>query len=87
MIKTPGVTRYLQLNSPSARHSLSFRRGLVFPDQRTGHTIHAANPDPLVMVVDGNAGLLRHARRIQRLVPALLPCKGQVHIVKVPEFL
>lgn len=39
---------------PICPHSLA-SRGLVFPD-REQITIHSANPDPLVLIVDGNAG-------------------------------
>ncbi|HIK44961.1 MAG TPA: NAD(+) kinase [Leptolyngbyaceae cyanobacterium M65_K2018_010] len=49
---TPGVP-VTQL-IPICPHSLA-SRGLVFPDQEQV-TIHSANPDPLVMIVDGNAG-------------------------------
>lgn len=49
---TPGVP-VTQL-IPICPHSLA-SRGLVFPDHEPV-TIHSANPDPLVMVVDGNAG-------------------------------
>lgn len=49
---TPGVD-VTQL-IPICPHSLA-SRGLVFPDTELV-TIHSANPDPLVMVVDGNAG-------------------------------
>ncbi|MBE7380859.1 MAG: NAD(+) kinase [Leptolyngbya sp. SIO1E4] len=49
---TPGVS-VMQL-IPICPHSLA-SRGLVFPDAEPV-TITSANPDPLVMVVDGNAG-------------------------------
>ncbi|MBE9112687.1 NAD(+) kinase [Nodosilinea sp. LEGE 07298] len=49
---TPGVS-VTQL-IPICPHSLA-SRGLVFPD-REQVTIHSANPDPLVLIVDGNAG-------------------------------
>jgi NAD+ kinase len=49
---TPGVP-VLQL-IPICPHSLA-SRGLVFPNSEP-ITITAVNPDPLVMVVDGNAG-------------------------------
>ncbi|MBF2034030.1 MAG: NAD(+) kinase [Leptolyngbyaceae cyanobacterium T60_A2020_046] len=49
---TPGVP-VTQL-IPICPHSLA-SRGLVFPDSEIVH-INSANPDPLVMVVDGNAG-------------------------------
>ncbi len=49
---TPGVP-VTQL-TPICPHSLA-SRGLVFPDTEAV-TITSANPDPLVMVVDGNAG-------------------------------
>ncbi|MBE9080502.1 NAD(+) kinase [Romeria aff. gracilis LEGE 07310] len=48
----PGVS-VLQL-IPICPHSLA-SRGLVFPDSETVK-IASANPDPLVLVVDGNAG-------------------------------
>ncbi|HEY9735180.1 MAG TPA: NAD(+) kinase [Trichocoleus sp.] len=49
---TPGVS-VMQL-IPICPHSLA-SRGLVFPDAEPV-VIRSANPDPLVMVVDGNAG-------------------------------
>jgi NAD+ kinase len=49
---TPGVS-VTQL-IPICPHSLA-SRGLVFPDHELV-TIHSANTDPLVMIVDGNAG-------------------------------
>ncbi|NEQ49767.1 MAG: NAD(+) kinase [Leptolyngbya sp. SIO3F4] len=49
---TPGVS-VLQL-IPICPHSLA-ARGLVFPSAETV-MVSSANPDPLVMVVDGNAG-------------------------------
>ena len=49
---TPGVS-VLQL-IPICPHSLA-ARGLVFPSGETV-MVSSANPDPLVMVVDGNAG-------------------------------
>lgn len=49
---TPGVS-VMQL-IPICPHSLA-SRGLVFPDSEPV-IIRSANPDPLVMVVDGNAG-------------------------------
>lgn len=49
---TPGVS-VTQL-IPICPHSLA-SRGLVFPDHEPV-AIRSANPDPLVMVVDGNAG-------------------------------
>lgn len=49
---TPGVP-VMQL-IPICPHSLA-SRGLVFPDTEPV-VIRSANPDPLVMVVDGNAG-------------------------------
>jgi NAD+ kinase len=49
---TPGVSVFQLI--PICPHSLA-SRGLLFPD-RESVAIHSANPDPLVMVVDGNAG-------------------------------
>jgi NAD+ kinase len=49
---TPGVPVFQLI--PICPHSLA-SRGLVFPDGEEV-SIHSANPDPLVMVVDGNAG-------------------------------
>lgn len=49
---TPGVS-VTQL-IPICPHSLA-SRGLVFPDHEAV-SIHSANTDPLVMIVDGNAG-------------------------------
>ncbi len=51
-VLTPGVP-VTQL-IPICPHSLA-SRGLVFPDSESVE-INSANPDPLVMVVDGNAG-------------------------------
>jgi len=51
-VLTPGVP-VTQL-IPICPHSLA-SRGLVFPDHERV-ILHAANPDPLVMTVDGNAG-------------------------------
>lgn len=51
-VLTPGVP-VMQL-TPICPHSLA-SRGLVFPDSELV-SITSANPEPLVMVVDGNAG-------------------------------
>ena len=77
---TPGVP-VLQL-IPICPHSLA-ARGLVFPSAETV-TVSSANPDPLVMVVDGNAGCyVAPGDRVQ-LQAARFPAK--FIRLKDPEF-
>ncbi|MBU6230679.1 MAG: NAD(+) kinase [Cyanobacteria bacterium REEB459] len=77
---TPGVP-VTQL-IPICPHSLA-SRGLVFPDQERV-IIHAANPDPLVMTVDGNAGC--YVMPEDRVSTCRSPYQAQFIRLRSPEF-
>lgn len=77
---TPGVP-VTQL-TPICPHSLA-SRGLVFPDTERV-CITSANPDPLVMVVDGNAGC--YVLPGDRVQTERAPYAARFIRVKAPEF-
>ncbi|MGB3135290.1 MAG: NAD(+) kinase [Nodosilinea sp.] len=77
---TPGVT-VTQL-IPICPHSLA-SRGLVFPD-REQVAIHSANPDPLVMIVDGNGGCYMMPKDHVTICRA--PYSARFIRLKPPEF-
>lgn len=77
---TPGVPVFQLI--PICPHSLA-SRGLVFPDQELV-TIHAANPDPLVMVVDGNAGC--YVMPEDNVCTCASPFKAKFIRLRSPEF-
>ncbi|MFZ4640505.1 MAG: NAD(+) kinase [Nodosilinea sp.] len=77
---TPGVP-VTQL-IPICPHSLA-SRGLVFPDQERV-VIHAANPDPLVLTVDGNAGC--YVMPEDRVSTCRSPYQARFIRLRSPEF-
>lgn len=77
---SPGVS-VTQL-IPICPHSLA-SRGLVFPD-REQLTIHSANPDPLVLIVDGNAGC--YVMPKDRVSACRAPYSARFIRLKPPEF-
>jgi NAD+ kinase len=77
---TPGVS-VTQL-IPICPHSLA-SRGLVFPDNESVG-ITSANPDPLVMVVDGNAGC--YVLPGDRVTTQRAPYPARFIRLKSPEF-
>jgi NAD+ kinase len=77
---TPGV-EVTQL-IPICPHSLA-SRGLVFPD-REPVAIHSANPDPLVIIVDGNAGC--YVMPKDRVIACRAPYPARFIRLQPPEF-
>ncbi|HSM80285.1 MAG TPA: NAD(+) kinase [Nodosilinea sp.] len=76
----PGVS-VMQL-IPICPHSLA-SRGLVFPD-REQVTIRSANPDPLVLIVDGNAGC--YVMPKDQVCVCRAPYQARFIRLKPPEF-
>ncbi|MBW4463467.1 MAG: NAD(+) kinase [Nodosilinea sp. WJT8-NPBG4] len=67
---------------PICPHSLA-SRGLVFPD-REQVVIRSANPDPLVLIVDGNAGC--YVRTKDEVSTCRAPYPARFIRLKPPEF-